>query len=305
MTDIPTGNYGHYRKMVIAGPLILIVTILFVLTALSPSPAWAQNFDTYSIKAAISENTVSEEIEITFTGLTDLSYLIDGDFGEVKVSSNDGEIEYSVHSDPQSYIVVSGLKDKNHLKLQFNTRAPIRQGKRGTEALFKVRFPINVTQFTMTVILPPDSVPISTKNTYSIFPTPDEQYTDDGRYVVEWREDDIEEGDELIFSIDYTRPQRQRQILPYILTGVLVFGIIFFTIYYKKRKRELFLKGLSQDERAVIELVMDGRKDQQDIQNILEFNKVKMTRVVQRLEKKGVLKKERRGKRNRLSLEKV
>jgi len=288
---------------------VMVITFISIsiaiFIALFPSLAWGQNFDTYSIKAAISENTVNEEIEITFKDLAELSYLIDGDIGEVNVSSNDGEIEYSVNNDLQSYIVISGLEGKSHLKLRFDTPAPIRQGKRGTEALFKVRFPINVTRFTMTVILPPNAVPLSTKSTYSIFPTPDEQYTDDGRYVVEWKKEAIKESDELIFSIDYTKPQRQRQILPYVLTGILTLAIIFFAFHFKKRKKELFLKGLGQDERAVIELVMDGRKDQQEIRNVLGFNKVKMTRVVQRLEKKGVLKKERRGKRNRLSLEKI
>lgn len=303
MTDIPIEDGGHRKKMVMVSTFILISTAIFI--ALFPSPTWAQNFDTYSIKAAISQNTASEEIEITFKDLTELSYLIDGDIRGVNVSSNDGKIEYSVHNDLPSYIVISGLEGKSHLKLRFDTPAPIRQEKRGTEALFKIRFPINATRFTMTVILPPNAVPLSTKSTYSIFPTPDEQYTDDGRYVVEWKRDHIKEGGELTFSIDYTRPQMQRQILPYVLIGMMTLAIIFFAFYFKKRKKELFLKGLGQDERAVVELVMDGRKDQQEIRNVLGFNKVKMTRVVQRLEKKGVLKKEKRGKRNRLSLEKI
>ncbi|MFQ6137313.1 MAG: helix-turn-helix transcriptional regulator [Candidatus Hydrothermarchaeales archaeon] len=277
---------------------ILYLVILFIL--LSP-PATAQEFHTYSIKADITGDAVYEEVEITFSGMSDLTYVVEGNIDYVSPTSKDGEIAYSVQKGPQSYVVVSNLSGKGHLKLSFSTSAPLLRKDGETEALFKLRFPVNVGDFSLAAVLPEHALPISTEDGYSIFPTPDRQFIEGNRYHILWERNNLKAGDEVTYSVAYGLPKRS--YFPYLISLAILLGALSSIYYMRRRKRDLFLRGLGKDERKVIELLLERKEAyQREIREEIGVSKVKMTRIVQRLEEKGLIEKEKHGKRNRLIL---
>jgi uncharacterized membrane protein len=277
---------------------ILYTLIVFILLAY---PSTAQEFHTYSIHADIIDEVVNEEVEINFSEISELTYVVDGNIDRVRPTSKEGDITYSVEKGPQSYIVVSNLSGKKHLKLLFETNSPLLRKDGDSEALFKLRFPVDVDEFSLTVVLPDHALPVSTEDGYSIFPTPNRQFIEGDRYHILWERNGLKSGDEITYSIVYVLPKRS--YFPYLISLVILLGALYSIYYLKKRKKDLFLKGLSKDERKVIELLFEQKEAYQGaIREKMGFSKVKMTRVVQKLEEKGLIQIEKLGKRNKLFL---
>jgi uncharacterized membrane protein len=264
-------------------------------------PSAGQEFHSYSIHADINEGVVNEDVEITFSEISELTYVVDGNIDRVRPTSKDGDITYSVEKGPQSYVVVSNLSGKKHLKLLFETNSPL-SGKDGdAEALFKLRFPVDVGEFSLTVVLPNNALPVSTEDGFSIFPTPNRQFIEEDRYHILWERKDLKSGDEITYSIVHVIPKRS--YFPYFFSLVFLLGALYSIYYLKKRKKDLILKGLSKDERKVIQLLFEQKEVyQSEIREKMGFSKVKMTRVVQKLEEKGLIQIEKLGKRNKIFL---
>lgn len=275
-----------------------ILTLLIVL--LSLSLVVAQEFDTYSIKADISQDIVVEEVEITFSNISELSYTVDGSIEDLQVYSRDGSVAFSLEKGPHSYLVVSGLSDKGHLKLIFKTDAPLLKRDDESETLFKVRYPLNVRNFSLRLILPENSLPASTRDAYSIFPSPTDTFIEEGRYNIVWELKGIREGEELTFTASFS--PTKKSFVPHILVLMIIVISAAGLLIYRRKKEELFMRGLDEDERRVVRLLKAEKEDQKEIQNELGFSKVKMTRVVQKLEGKGLIRKEKTGRRNKLFL---
>lgn len=279
-------------------PFMEVLTLFIVL--LSPSLASAQEFYTYSIRADISQDIVSEEVEITFSNISELSYTVDGNIEDLHVYSRDGGVSFSLEKGPHSYLVVSDLSNKGHLRLAFKTDAPL--SRRGDEsaALFKVRYPLDVKNFSLRLTLPENSLPTSTRDAYSIFPSPTYMFIEEGRYNMIWERQGIAKGAELAFTASFSPPEKS--ITPYVLALMMLAISSAGLLLYRRKREELFMKGLDEDERRVVSLLRAGKEDQNEIQEELGFSKVKMTRVLQKLEGKGLVRKERVGRRNRVFL---
>jgi uncharacterized membrane protein len=73
--------------------------------------------------------------------------------------------------------------------------------------------------------------------------------------------------------------------------------------YSNKKKRELFLRGLGVDERRVMELLFERKEAfQHELRGEIGVSKVKMTRIVQKLDDKGLIEKKQLGRKNKISL---
>ena len=275
------------------------VLILFIVL-LSPPLALAQEFYTYSIKADVLKDIVTEEVEITFSNISALSYTVDGNIEDLQVYSRDGNVSFSLEKGPQSYLVVSNLSNKGHLRLTFMTDAPLSRRGDGSEALFKVRYPLDVKNFSLRLILPENSLPTSTRDVYSIFPSPAGMFIEGGRYNIVWGRQGVAKGAELAFTASFSPPKKS--FIPYILALVMLIASSAGLLLYRRKREELFVTGLDEDEKRVVRLLRSGKVDQTEIQGELGFSKVKMTRVLQKLEGKGLIKKERDGRRNKVFL---
>ena len=91
----------------------------------------------------------------------------------------------------------------------------------------------------------------------------------------------------------------------FILGIVLIFTkpkekVIVKKVKVKERKKKISLEGMEKDEKKIVELLLKEGKAmfQADLMERLEIGKVKTTRLLDRLESKGILERKRRGMNN-------
>ncbi len=128
---------------------------------------------------------------------------------------------------------------------------------------------------------------------YEIVETyPKANYSSDGKNIIaSWKL-----GNDSNISIKYQKITAEKNY--WVLAIVIAFVAISFAFARKKESR---FKYLDDDERAVAELLSTGRVVYQNkIEKKLGFSRAKMTRIVKRLAKKGLVSKEKRGRTNRL-----
>ena len=89
-------------------------------------------------------------------------------------------------------------------------------------------------------------------------------------------------------------------LLPAIV-AVFTAGFVWLFFWNRKKSKQAFLRGFTEDERKVVE-VMRQRKScyQNRLVKELGFSKAKMSRIAQKLEKKGLIEREKAGKNKRI-----
>lgn len=83
--------------------------------------------------------------------------------------------------------------------------------------------------------------------------------------------------------------------------GGVAAAAVVAALYYRARASAARFEGYSDDQQRAIALLREkGTLDQDDLREALGFSKAKCTRVVQAMEAKGLVEKERSGKTNKL-----
>ncbi|MEK6967079.1 MAG: MarR family transcriptional regulator [Nanoarchaeota archaeon] len=88
-------------------------------------------------------------------------------------------------------------------------------------------------------------------------------------------------------------------VLPLVFSLICIAGVFF---YLKKRNRKHVTEMLSTEEHKVIEAVRAGTEKQKEVAIKLDFSKSKMSKIVRRLEEKGLIERTPHFKTNIISL---
>jgi len=99
-----------------------------------------------------------------------------------------------------------------------------------------------------------------------------------------------------------------QKTISYSLIGLLILGSLYVIFFMKDKPgsgeaikpSKKTLAKLDEDEKKVMDILSksDGSKYQSDIMKDLDFSKVKVTRVLDKLETKGIVERKRRGMTN-------
>ena len=89
-----------------------------------------------------------------------------------------------------------------------------------------------------------------------------------------------------------------------ILAVMLAASVYLFRRFKRKRTNDK-IDILKEDEQAIMRLIIekDGI-DQREIQRVTDFSKTKVSKILSELEKRGVIRKEQAGRRNKIFLTK-
>ncbi len=124
------------------------------------------------------------------------------------------------------------------------------------------------------------------------------QITSDGQRIgLAWN---LENVTTTLFFVNYSSPLLESN-LPSIAAVILVGAIVVMLYYFRRRSMEAFLSGFREHEKKTIEY-LSRRKIalQSDIQKEFTFSRAKTTRIISTLEGKGLVKKRRYGRTNKL-----
>ncbi len=131
------------------------------------------------------------------------------------------------------------------------------------------------------------------------FKPADGKILSDGKTIVlEWEKSNVQY---VLFSVKFVGPSQDSSLWLAVI-AILVGTLLFVFLYLKQRKKEDFLFGFRHDEKIVINYLQEKRIAlQRDLEEEFKFSRAQATRIVSKLVEKGLVKKQRYGRTNKLT----
>ncbi len=279
---------------------VLTVSVLLSMLLLS-GDALALGLEYYGVEVTINDDhSVTSMVVLKFdTPINHLDYNLDFraenleyesdfDFTDCAVSDKDGGSAISC-----DFIGMS--PDENKLTLTFTTRNVIQ--KTGDNYRFTVNYGIPLTiENTFILMRLPQNDILAGEQNESYFPTTGGTLTDGKRIMVFWEEEGLETGENLQFSILFTRPV-VTDIFSFAFYAMLIVAIVVIVvaaIYVKSirgTKTAVVKSVLNMDEKRIIDILShkEGRAGQKVLVRETDFSKAKVSRIVKNLRERGVV----------------
>ena len=224
-----------------------------------------------------------------------MNYVILGDISNITISNDRGIIDHIIEK-----------KGAEH-----NVKFTVPEGTKNLKILFKANDLIfaneNIYSFS-TELQPPLSgnakIVALLPSGFSIyrdvvFPDYYEALTDGERIYLKW---DITGKEDVMLSFKFHSTRNDYSLIVLVMV-VMFFGAVFSYVvtYYKRKVKNEFMKGFTEDEKKVIcHLSVKNVCMQKKIEKEFGFSRAKMTRIVKSLESKGLVEKEKVGRTNRI-----
>jgi predicted transcriptional regulator len=297
----------------------ILIGLLFFLGA----PAFALNIEEYQANAYIVDSKLVEEVTLRIYNdkeepLARFTYPFGGKLKNLTVHDSTGELEHSSKYAGEKTYVTSTLRgplltDRAiDITYEFYLDEQITQ-KETTYILSTTHSLLaNVKTFDFTLTLP-EGHGIAAGQIVS--PHPD--FDSEGRHVIlVWNlhepiPPELREFDAIVLYENLLGEKRpwwdgKKNYIYLIIIAVMLFA----SVNLSKRIRTKKLTNdkidiLKEDEQAIMRLIIetDGI-DQREIQRETDFSKTKVSKILSELEKRGVIRKEQAGRRNKIFLTK-
>ena len=275
-----------------------VIGVLFVLF-LIPSAAGALEIPEYNITFDILPNgLVNEEVSMVFAerlnGST-LNYVVLGEISDLAISGDEKDIDYVLekrgNENDVKFVVPEGTGE---LRIDFTAKDLVF----AKDSIYS--FSSNLQ--------PPDSDSV---NVIAFLPKGFAVYRDvvyppgykilaDGeRIYLKWA---LSRPENVMISFKFYSMHIDYSLFVFFIMAFSIAGVsIYLIFHYRKKVGREFLRGFSEDERKVLKALSQRNVCmQKNLEREFGFSRAKMTRLVKKLEGKGLLEKERVGRTNRL-----
>lgn len=280
-----------------------IGALLLFLLLIYPGHAAISNWE---IDVSLNEDGTSNWVimqEYNET-VTKTDYFVFSEISGLKVTANNQELDCSIEAGIGVSIICNGINTTG-IRYEFTTEKIISPFREFTK--FDYRFAVTqaTDKFSVIVRLPLGSA-IAEKEVIPVHLQPFEpsfgrEGSDGRRIFVEWALNTPKLGETIDVSIIFEHFSEERQFTIFaIIASVLVAAVLIFIFYFFKQKPiKDILPILTENERKVMEIVMREKEtDQRKIVKETDYSKAKVSRIIHDLEKRGLVEKERKGRRN-------
>jgi predicted transcriptional regulator len=294
---------------------MMINKVLFTLflLLLAVDSVLAFQITSYSVSISLDpSNGVHEEIAIEILNtedypLEEFSYSFGNQVQNLRVYDEVGDLSTDVMKGSVTSRFRKPLQpsDSQLVNIEFDTRGYISTYPEFNEFSMVLHLPPHTKNFSMKLTLPEGAIllkplrePITTSD---VIPLPDDVYSDGRSIIFEWRRTDVED-----FSVyvKYALPEADNAI-PRVLIFVVIILLLAFSMFLWQRKAMKKIEYMKEDEQLVIREIMQKEGiDQREIQRKSGFSKAKVSKIVSELENRGLIRKEKIGRRNKLYLTK-
>ncbi|MCX6814765.1 MAG: MarR family transcriptional regulator [Candidatus Aenigmarchaeota archaeon] len=279
---------------------VLMLSLIAVLLVLA-IPAKAAEISRYEITFDIQPSgEVKESIHVVFSQEVNESYftyMFAGDISGLRITDGQKDIQYTIENTGEGnnvrLAVPSGTKE---IYISFSSRDLVFWNGNIMQFFTNFRPPAGLQRADITVILPQG---------FSVYrdmcsPGTPNKATDGTRISLSWHIENP--GEDVPISAKIYNPYQSADflLLPAI---VAVFAVGFVWLFFRNRKKsqQAFLRGFTEDERKVVEAMRQRKSCYQNrLVKELGFSKAKMSRITQKLEKKGLIEREKAGRNKRI-----
>jgi uncharacterized membrane protein len=274
----------------------LILLILFILIISLPSEAY--EIQQYNLHFTITKDlTVNEVLEISFSEVlnqTTLSYIVLNDISEIHINNTEKELDYTVNKTGEEYRISFTMPPGTEkLFISFKTRGLIFSYGKILQFFTLFKPPQELKIVSISLALPQGHIVYRD----IVSPRGANMTTDGERIYIQWKFKNL--VDEVPISVQFYNPYESDIILiivpPFFICILIIFN------YYREKTRKEFLKGFSEDEKKVIEILMKKKVSYQNkIRKELKFSKAKISRICRKLESKNLIERKKIGKKKKI-----
>ncbi|MCD6092624.1 MAG: winged helix-turn-helix transcriptional regulator [Candidatus Aenigmarchaeota archaeon] len=237
-------------------------------------------------------------------------YFVLSTISDVSVTGEQGRLDCDVRkSDLGTSIVCDNIHEKK-ITYSFAAQRMVKPGR--TVKMFSYSFPITdiINRFEVTAKLPLASGIIEKEKLEGtglkpFSPENGEEGSDGRRIYVKWVFNNPTLGKAIGISVIYEPVFEFVEIVIIAITVVVILIMIFSVLFFKRRGAvKDVLPVLNEPERKVMEMVLKskGSIDQRNIVRELDYSKSKISRTIQSLEQRGLIKTTKRGRSNKITL---
>ena len=250
-----------------------------------------------------SDMSVKENVIFTFKEPIDknvINYLAVGDITSLKVSNGEKFLDYTltkIGSETKIGIYVPEGTQKLEMNFTVENLVFTKDSVYAFFVTLKTPLPENMNIF---VYLPAGYYLYR----HAVYPENYKILTDGEKIYVHWS---LSKPENVAINLKFYRTfQDYTFFVAFVTSLAFIVVILYLVLYYREKTKRAFERSFSEDERKVLQVLL---KEKIIMQNKLEkqlgFSRAKMTRVVKKLEAKGLIEKERVGRTNRLFYKKV
>ena len=282
-------------------PMKLFMVICLFLSFLSLSLVSAQSYERYSLTADVQEDMVLFTLEAigSFSGET--VFTLPPDVENLQTTMDSSSLLCFSEEVIGTTHVSCFLPEGSHTVLfTFESTYPLLFFDGRT--LFSHRIEVDTAYFLFTIALPKGYV---VEDARFITPEPDRIYSDGQRIILSWDEQD-HTG---LFDVSvFMAPVVNSYSFFWSLVVALLLAASGYFFFLRRKRRLIknffsFFDILLENERKVLDaLLRDGTLWQKQLQITTGLSKVKLSRLLQSMEKRGLVRREAYGTSNRIHL---
>jgi hypothetical protein len=279
---------------------MITVSVLFSMLVMSGN-ALALGLEYYGVEVTISDDMSAHNmIVLKFnTPVSHLDYRLDFEIENLEYEADfafaDCEVVKNNGGSAISCDFIGMNNESNKLTLDFDTYDVIKEADDNYR--FTVNYGIELPiESTFVLIRLPENNILAGSADESYFPLSGGTLTDGRRIMVFWEEENLETGEDLQFSILFTRPAMNTDIFGFLVYVVAIAAIVMIIIgvtYVRRRGTNVAVvkSVLNRDEKKVIDILNDrkGEAGQKVIVRETDFSKAKVSRIVKSLKDRGVV----------------
>ncbi len=269
---------------------MLIVLFLVNITYALPT---VENLD---IKYGINNDmSVSEELRINFSDVLNSSftYKLQGNVHDIEVFGDGSLITYNIEQMNDVIILKIESQGKAEITIKFVSDDMVFSNNDVQQFFSYLNFDVEIEKMTAELKLP-DGYGLA-ENSFT--PLNGHVRTDGTNILIDWS---FANTNSVIFSVKFHELNRQQN---FTLALAVIFAIIilYVIVYFVKKSRNDFLIGFREDEKKVIQYLMQHKLSYQNvIEKEFHFSRAKMTRIAKHLESKQLIEKKKYGRTNKL-----
>lgn len=286
---------------------------LFVLICINPASAdQGFIFDSYSHTVELTQKKSIHEIKAAVNGPGgEITMNLPPRTEKLKVFIDDIETSY-ILEEKKGYALMrcstpGGTAGKHFISISYETNYPILLLE--DRILYTSEYiPTGLTsRFSYLLKLPVGFVIPDAKDVdFFITPKPRNIFSDGQRIILLWEEKNVNSSFEISVLMEPAggiRTGVPEYLLALLLAGLIGAGYMFYS--KKMRPRAITYPALVDHEKVIVDLLKKAEGNvmwQKQIQVQSNFSKVKVSRILQSLEKRGVIRKESWGNTNKIHL---
>lgn len=292
---------------------------LLVLLLLPEAGAISYTFTHYSMNIEVGEEgRLSQEVGFTIrnkgkTPISEVEYSAASPPENLRVYDSEGALDHKLGGNTLVLSLREPLdqKESERVTIEYELSDFIANFKGYKILTFSYIPEVNISNFSIKLALPPGSTLASEtgeggKSFSAIYPTPARITTDGKRIIVRWEQPELSAQESFrVFTMYSPLGESRGSFIPWLLLGILL-GIVATYLKLRKGGKRVARMMLDEEEQEVYDMLLarGGEILQEEVVRRTGYSKAKVSKLVRKLESKGIVMKEPYRKTNLLRLRK-